>query len=77
MNNWNPIDSLAIMERTGEVLLCFPDGRIRIGVYAKYSDAGYPYVWQNQHGEVLCRPWKDDPEPCYWMPLPKQPDLAT
>lgn len=76
MDKWQPIDALAIMERTGYVLLYFAESdRIRIGAYAPYADASYPFVWQNEHGEPLSRPWKGDEEPIRYMLLPDPPKV--
>lgn len=75
MSEWMAIDALAIMERTGYVLLYFPDRRIRIGAYQRYADASYPFVWQNENGEPLSRPWKGDEEPIRYMLLPQPPKV--
>jgi hypothetical protein len=70
VSEWQPI---ALAPHGTMVLVAFQDGRRRIGAYDHHNDSSYPMVWKDPNGSVLARPWKDDPEPTHWMPLPASP----
>lgn len=65
---WQPMET-APKDGT-EILLCLDYG-IRIGAWVETLDSSHPFVWGDQDHSTLVRPWKNDPEPKGWMPLPE------
>lgn len=68
---WKPI---ANAPRDGRnLLLSWGEDRIRIGAWVAHRDVSHPFVWEDQSGSVLVRPWKDDTEPTHYRELPAPP----
>ena len=61
--------------RDGTEILLWIYGRRLIGAWLPYMDPSYPFVWQDDEGRAISRPWKDDAEPTLWVPLFKAPNV--